>query len=382
MIAIYLGKGVSCKDADDAAHREQVQGVLHQPHLGVRALSLRTATRSLCRVCVAQIQALEPPPGDELVKGVLVTLISFLCFGCVPLLISIALTVLTLFDRGSSCQNQYNRRIEDIDKWLRKYKADPHELYAKICKPYGLRPKPQIKKSSGKQKQKQRRGSSKKSWGQQYCSVYEFSSPQPDSAYLPHWMLQNLGLEEGDKVELQSQFAVAKGTFCRLQPLKQEFMDKVSTIGYKSTLEHSLRHYSVLAVNQRIVVEFNHFPYECIVRELKPTNVVSILGSTDLEIEFDAPLEADLNHAAYDEKTEDKDQAASEESEDSSSLGLGACEVCYLPDGVIDGIVATMPISRVGQVEDQVHACLFLLSDEASFITGQAICVSGGLTMG
>eukprot|EP00488_Nonionellina_sp_1-RS-2012_P002817 TRINITY_DN5695_c0_g1_i1.p1 TRINITY_DN5695_c0_g1~~TRINITY_DN5695_c0_g1_i1.p1 ORF type:complete len:125 (-),score=15.36 TRINITY_DN5695_c0_g1_i1:22-396(-) len=105
-------------------------------------------------------------------------------------------------------------------------------------------------------------------------------------------MMQNLGIDEGHKVEIESQFNIPKGTSCTLQPFKQEFMDKVSTIGYKATLEHSLRHYSVLSLNQRIVVEFNHFPFECIVKAIKPADAVSILGSTDLEIEFESPLEA------------------------------------------------------------------------------------------
>jgi 3-oxoacyl-[acyl-carrier protein] reductase len=41
-------------------------------------------------------------------------------------------------------------------------------------------------------------------------------------------------------------------------------------------------------------------------------------------------------------------------------------------------LVAQMPLSRVGQPEDMVHACLFLLSDAASWITGQVLNVDGG----
>lgn len=41
-------------------------------------------------------------------------------------------------------------------------------------------------------------------------------------------------------------------------------------------------------------------------------------------------------------------------------------------------IVAQLPLSRVGQPEDMVHACLFLLSDAASWITGQVVNVDGG----
>ena len=37
-----------------------------------------------------------------------------------------------------------------------------------------------------------------------------------------------------------------------------------------------------------------------------------------------------------------------------------------------------MPLARLGQTEDMVGACLFLLSDAASWITGQVLNVDGG----
>jgi NAD(P)-dependent dehydrogenase (short-subunit alcohol dehydrogenase family) len=41
-------------------------------------------------------------------------------------------------------------------------------------------------------------------------------------------------------------------------------------------------------------------------------------------------------------------------------------------------LVAQMPLSRLGQPDDMVRACLFLLSDAASWITGQVLNVDGG----
>jgi 3-oxoacyl-[acyl-carrier protein] reductase len=41
-------------------------------------------------------------------------------------------------------------------------------------------------------------------------------------------------------------------------------------------------------------------------------------------------------------------------------------------------LVAQLPLSRLGQTEDMVNACLFLLSDAASWITGQVVNVDGG----
>ncbi len=43
-------------------------------------------------------------------------------------------------------------------------------------------------------------------------------------------------------------------------------------------------------------------------------------------------------------------------------------------------IVKTMAVKRLGQPEDLVGACLYLLSDEASWVTGQILAVDGGQT--
>jgi NAD(P)-dependent dehydrogenase (short-subunit alcohol dehydrogenase family) len=43
-------------------------------------------------------------------------------------------------------------------------------------------------------------------------------------------------------------------------------------------------------------------------------------------------------------------------------------------------LVKGMALKRMGQVDDMVGACLFLLSDEAAWVTGQIIAVDGGQT--
>jgi 2-hydroxycyclohexanecarboxyl-CoA dehydrogenase len=48
---------------------------------------------------------------------------------------------------------------------------------------------------------------------------------------------------------------------------------------------------------------------------------------------------------------------------------------------VYDALVRAIPMKRVGQPADIPGLVTFLASDEASFITGQVISVSGGLTM-
>ncbi|MBS0467077.1 MAG: glucose 1-dehydrogenase [Proteobacteria bacterium] len=48
---------------------------------------------------------------------------------------------------------------------------------------------------------------------------------------------------------------------------------------------------------------------------------------------------------------------------------------------IYDGLKRAIPLKRLGQPEDIPGAVAFLASDDADFITGQAISVSGGLTM-
>ncbi|GAB4725258.1 hypothetical protein MOKP126_48930 [Mycobacterium avium subsp. hominissuis] len=45
---------------------------------------------------------------------------------------------------------------------------------------------------------------------------------------------------------------------------------------------------------------------------------------------------------------------------------------------MVDDIVKGLPLSRMGTPDDLVGMCLFLLSDEASWITGQIFNVDGG----
>ena len=52
-----------------------------------------------------------------------------------------------------------------------------------------------------------------------------------------------------------------------------------------------------------------------------------------------------------------------------------------VPDFIKDQILGSMPISRMGEVGDIVNACLFLLSDEATWITAQILAVDGGQIM-
>jgi len=51
------------------------------------------------------------------------------------------------------------------------------------------------------------------------------------------------------------------------------------------------------------------------------------------------------------------------------------------PDKLREAYRRAVPIGRLGQPADIPGAVLFFASDDAEFITGQVLSVSGGLTM-
>ncbi|WP_054029227.1 3-oxoacyl-[acyl-carrier-protein] reductase [Desulfatitalea tepidiphila] len=52
-----------------------------------------------------------------------------------------------------------------------------------------------------------------------------------------------------------------------------------------------------------------------------------------------------------------------------------------LPEKVKEAMLATIPLGRAGQPEDVANAVAFLASDEAAYLTGQVLHVSGGMFM-
>lgn len=52
-----------------------------------------------------------------------------------------------------------------------------------------------------------------------------------------------------------------------------------------------------------------------------------------------------------------------------------------MPDKVVEGMEARVPLKRLGQPEDIANVYAFLASDEAAYINGAVIEVTGGLTL-
>ena len=48
-----------------------------------------------------------------------------------------------------------------------------------------------------------------------------------------------------------------------------------------------------------------------------------------------------------------------------------------VPEKVLEGIIATIPVGRLGKAEEIASMCAYLASDEAAFITGATMTVNG-----
>jgi 3-oxoacyl-[acyl-carrier protein] reductase len=52
-----------------------------------------------------------------------------------------------------------------------------------------------------------------------------------------------------------------------------------------------------------------------------------------------------------------------------------------LSETIKQGIIDAVPLKRIGSGDDVANAVLFLSSEEADYITGQVLCVDGGMVM-
>jgi len=64
-----------------------------------------------------------------------------------------------------------------------------------------------------------------------------------------------------------------------------------------------------------------------------------------------------------------------------TALLAGVAEGARDPAKLIEAFRSAIPLGRLGQPDDLASAIAFFGSDDAAFITGQVISVSGGLTM-
>eukprot|EP00038_Savillea_parva_P026247 m.52669 g.52669 ORF g.52669 m.52669 type:complete len:362 (-) comp7388_c0_seq4:470-1555(-) len=130
--------------------------------------------------------------------------------------------------------------------------------------------------------------SSAKSGRKTHCGVLEFVA-DPGCVNVPHWMLLNLAIQEGDQVEIES-VNLPTAQFAKVQPQTQDFLDISNP---KAVLEKTLRNFSCLTEADMIAIEYNGKTYELVVLELRPkhpSNAVCVV-ECDLELDFAPPLD-------------------------------------------------------------------------------------------
>jgi 3-oxoacyl-[acyl-carrier protein] reductase len=52
-----------------------------------------------------------------------------------------------------------------------------------------------------------------------------------------------------------------------------------------------------------------------------------------------------------------------------------------LPEPVIEAALQLVPMRRMGTIEEVAKAVAFLASEDAGYITGQVLCIDGGMAM-
>ncbi|KAI9311985.1 ubiquitin fusion degradation protein UFD1-domain-containing protein [Dichotomocladium elegans] len=118
--------------------------------------------------------------------------------------------------------------------------------------------------------------------------VLEFVAEE-GRAYLPQWMMETLGLEPNDLLEIKNT-TLPLGSFVKLQPQSTDFLDISDP---RAVLENALRNFSTLTLGDIIEINYNAKVYAIKVLDVKPNfedhSGISIV-ETDLEVDFAPPV--------------------------------------------------------------------------------------------
>jgi len=125
----------------------------------------------------------------------------------------------------------------------------------------------------------------------QFCSALEFSGKDTTKIYIPIWMFKSLRIKNGASITISSALNLPKGESITIQPDKTEFIDLIHELGPQAFLENAMKSYSVLSLNQRLLINIDDKRFYIKLTETKPKNVISILGDVDLNIEFAPPAD-------------------------------------------------------------------------------------------
>lgn len=113
--------------------------------------------------------------------------------------------------------------------------------------------------------------------------VIEFTAEE-GRCYLPHWLMQNLALQEGDVVRLETA-SLPKARYVKLQPHLTEFTYMTNP---RAVLETRLRHFTALTQGDEIAIEYNGKTYWVTVVSCEPAEAVCVTD-TDVSVEFAPP---------------------------------------------------------------------------------------------
>lgn len=116
-----------------------------------------------------------------------------------------------------------------------------------------------------------------------HAGVLEFLAEE-GKCYLPSWMMDQLGLTEGELVSIENK-SLPSATYAKFKPLSTDFLHISNP---RAMLEVELRKFACLTKNDTFAVRYNDQVYEFKVMDVKPVNAVAII-ECDVNIEFDAP---------------------------------------------------------------------------------------------
>lgn len=117
-----------------------------------------------------------------------------------------------------------------------------------------------------------------------HCGVLEFTAEE-GCCYIPFWMMQNLLIEEGTLLTVTN-VSLPKATFVKLQPQSVDFLEISNP---RAVLEHALRNYSCVTLNDIIQIPYNNKYYHFALKEVTPSPAACII-ETDCNVDFDAPV--------------------------------------------------------------------------------------------
>jgi ubiquitin fusion degradation protein 1 len=117
-----------------------------------------------------------------------------------------------------------------------------------------------------------------------HCGVLEFTAAE-GNVYIPHWMMNNLLLEEGSVLTVRN-VSLPKATFVKFKPQHVDFLDISNP---RAVLEKQLRHFSCVTVGDQICLPYNNRRYYLEIQEVKPPPAACII-ECDCNVDFDAPV--------------------------------------------------------------------------------------------